>query len=150
MCFNIFFMFSSLAIHFVSNFFYDFTFAGETSEYGPFTKNGFTIQKYFEDAKSALCQGDLCIGKNGSYFRLHPGSFGEIVSTSTIFDGDLHGGKMVLLLKRPLEFNAFSVAHECEREFLAAFVVQFYLGIKIVMVYGLTKRLAGHCDYKVI
>ena len=59
--------------------------------------------------------------------------------------GSNHG-----LLQWPLKRDPFAITHEGEGEFLAAFVVEFYLGIKIVMVYGLTKRLAGHCDNKVI
>jgi len=61
-------------------------------------KNIFPIKEHFEGAKPALYQGDLNIREIRSYFCLHPGSFGEIVSTFTIFDSDLHGGKMVLSL----------------------------------------------------
>ena len=150
MCFNIFFIFSSLSIHFVSDFFCDYTFTRKASKYGPFTKNGFIIQKHYESAKPALNQSDLSVRKYGSYFCLHPGGFGEIVSTFTIFYGDLHGGKRALLLKRPLKRDPFAIAHEGQREFLAAFVVEFYLGIKFVVIDGFIKRFSGHCDYKVI
>ena len=117
---------------------------------GKLPKNLFAIKEHFEGAKPALSKGDLNIREIRFYFCLHPGSFGEIVSTFTIFDSDLHGGKMVLSLKRPLEFNAFPIAHECEREFLAAFIVEFHLCIKFVVIDGFIKRLAGHCDDKVI
>ena len=59
--------------------------------------------------------------------------------------GSNHG-----LLQRPRKRDSFSIAHECEREFLAAFVVKFHLGIKYVVIDGFFERFAGHCDNKVI
>jgi len=84
--------------YFALDYFCDFAFARETSKQRESPKNIFSIKEHFEGAKPALYKGDLNIREIRFYFCLHPGSFGEIVSTFTIFDSDLHGGKMVLSL----------------------------------------------------
>ena len=140
----------SLGIYCVSNFIGNLTIAGKTSHYRPFSKYNFTVQQHFESTKFAFFKSYFNFRKFRLYFSLHPGSFGEIVSTFTIFDSDFHGVKPYLSLKRPLEFNAFSVANECEWEFLATFVVQFHQCIKLIVIYGFQEWLAGHSDNEVI